>query len=230
MTEQELIKKLQSLKQIKPSQEWVFLTKNQILGNNQTNRKAVRPNYAEGLSNFFRVIFGRQLAYSIAVLLLVLSIGTFAIIKGFLPSGGSNDVSTASLIAIRDNVEEFKEKSKVLSSLAQSKTEDVALVVKDVKEIAKELTIAVQKEPQLAKEIALEVNNNKTYLEMTGDSSLKEISYGLYEAIVKQMIKDLENTTLTESQLKTLVIIKNLFEQEKYTSALESVLLLNASI
>lgn len=234
MTEKELISKLQLLKQIKPKQEWVFLIKNNILSSSPIRQKVVEAEYNSSIGNVFSAIFGRQFAYSVVVFLFIMSVGFFAVIKGILPGSSSLSVeqnSTASLVSIKDNVEEFKAKSKTLSSLAKNNSsEDVSLAIKEVEDVAKELTDAVKKDPKLAKEIALEINNNKTYLQIEGSNDLKATSDMLYKTIVEQMIKDLDNTTLTESQQDSLNIIKDLYDEGNYTSALESILLLNIVI
>jgi len=44
------------------------------------------------------------------------------------------------------------------------------------------------------------------------------------------MIKDLEGATLTESQQEALKIAKKLYDEGKYSNALESILLLNMAM
>lgn len=231
MTEQELISRIQSLKQIKPRQEWVFLAKNNIFSNSSGNKAIERASYISTFGNMFNINFTRKIAYSMAVLLIVMTVGTFFVIKGILPNNsGIGKSSTASLVAIKDNVEEFKAKSRSLSELAQNNPESITLAAKEVEDVAKELTIAIQNEPQLAKEVALEINNNKTFLYIGRSENLKETSDVLYKTIVEQMIKDLGKTTLTESQKDSLDKVKSLYEEDKYSSALESILLLNSTI
>lgn len=239
MTDKELILKLHSLRQIKPRQEWVIFAKNQIFGKNSPNHSITKTRFASAIANIFSGVFvaKRRMAYSVAVFLFLVAVGTFFAFNGLLPKNSSIKIaknSTASLIAIKDSVEEFKEKSKNLSEASKYSPEKVSLAVKEVKDAVKELTEAVQKDPQLAKEIALEVNNNKTYLEISGSSSnlddLKETSDTLYKAIVEQMIKDLEGATLIESQKESIDIIKSLHKDGNYVNALENILLLNIAI
>ena len=241
MTEKELISRLQTLKQIKPRKDWVILAKNQILGlsakaeSNFFKAKATinnKPNYREVLLNIFRMSFQRKFAYTLGAFLFIV-LGVFGFINYSLPGDQNLKVakeSPAALVAIKNNVEDFKTKSKNLSEIAKFNPKDIPLAIKEVKDAAKEITDAVQKDPKLAKEIALEVNNNKTYLNVVEADDLKETSDILYKTIVEQMIKDLENTILTESQQETLKTIKDLYNEKRYSNALESALLLNAAM
>ncbi len=233
ISEKELISKLQELRQVKPNQNWVVFTKRQILGIEAPVKapdEAIKPSYADIISSVFSLVFQRKLAYALAVLLFV-----FAGTLGFLKLMPQNNVdvaekSPAALVAIKSDVEQFKIKSKNLAEATKYNPESVPLAIEEVKEITVELIVAIKKDPQLAKEIALEVNNNKTYLDIEGGSDLKEASDVLYKIIDEQMIKDLENTTLTESQQEALKIAKDLYDKGEYTSALENILLLNAAI
>lgn len=232
-TEQELISKLQLLKEVKPRENWVAFVKTQVLSGSPAEQNISKPSFAEVFGNIFKAAFERKLAYSAAVLLLVITAGAFIFMKGILPGGtvlnlGQN--STASLAAAKSNVEELKTKSRILSDLVSHNPKDVSSAAKEVKDAAQKLTEEIQKNPHLAKAVALEVNNNKTYLEIAGGNDLKETSDVLYKTIVEQMIKDLENTTLAEGQQESLGIVKNLYEEKEYASALESILLLDIAI
>ncbi len=233
MTEKELIYKLQSLKQIKPRENWVVFNKSNIFNNSVEVIKVARTNYADVLTNIFKMNFSRKFTYSVAVLLFVMSVGTAFVMNGDFLNNSNVSVSknsSASLIAIKDSVEQLKEKSKSLSGTVKSNPEGTSIVIKEIKDVARDLAMAIQKNPRLAKEVALDVNNNKTYLEVSDASDLKEASSNLYKIIVEQMIKDLKNTMLTDSQKESLKIVENSYNDGKYTSALESILLLSNSI
>ena len=178
-------------------------------------------------------IFQRKVAYAFASFLFV-AVGLFGVMKYGFPEKSINVQmsvqSQENLVAIKSNVEEFKAKSKSLSQIAQSNPQDFTLAVKEVKEAAKGLTDAIKNDPALAKEVALEINNNKTYLDIQGGEDLKATSDELYKEIDSQMIEDLENTTLTESQQEALNIAKDLYEKGKYANALESILLLDMAM
>ncbi len=234
MTEKELISKIQGLKQIKPRKNWVILVKSDIFGlptqtgNNIIENKAVNKlNYTERLLNIFSPVFQRKFAYALAVFLFVFA-GVFSFMKYGLPQDVKVvEQSPAALTSIKSNVETFKIKSQNLAQAVRRKSNNISLALNEVKDAAKELTNAIQKDPQLAKTVALDINNNKTYLDIPDGNDLRETSDALYKAIDSQMIGDLEKTTLTEDQQKTLDVIKDLYNQGKYSSALENILLIN---
>ena len=249
MTEKELISKLQELKQIKPRNTWVILAKSEIFRDNIFEPNITNnPNYKDILVNIFKASFQRKFVYALATFLFVVSL-VFGFIKYTLPNNPNAEVANnaevakqfpADLVAIKSNVEEFKIKSKNLSQIDKFNSEDISLAVKEVKNAAKELTNAIQKNPQLVKAIALEVNNNKTYLNIPGEEGeLQGTLDVLYKTTVEQLIKDFDNVTLTESQQESLYRIKSLLnktldnqEQDSYDFAdgLEDLLLLNVAV
>jgi len=242
MEYKQLIFKLQELKQIKPRKEWVFSVKNQILGNdnfeiisvsNKLSHKGILPDI---IKNF---LLGRKLAYAFAALLFVFIVGTFGLASYNLIN--INDAekvakeSPAALVAIKDNVETFKVKSKSLADIAKYNVENIPLAIKEVKDVAIELTGAIQKDPQLAKAIALEVNNNKTYLNISGGESDLQVTLDfLYKTTAEQLLKDFDGVTLIENQQESLDRIKDFFNkggyEGKYANALEDILLFNAAV
>lgn len=229
MTEQELISKLQSLKQIKPRENWVIFAKSQILNSSDTSHPAVKADYISALNNMFKMAFSKKLAYSVAIFLFIIAVGMFMFVLPKDPDVNIGKNSTASLVAIKDNVEEFKVKSKTLSDLVGHDSQGVILAIQEVKDVAQKLTEEIQKDPQLAKVVALEVNNNKTYLDIQGEEDLKQASNILYKTIDEQMIRDLDNATLTESQQESLQRAKALFNAGRYADTLEDILLINAA-
>jgi len=232
-TQNGLINRLASLKQVKPNQEWVVLTKNQILIHTFVAPKVQKADYVVFWKGFFQSTFTKKLAYSMAVLLFVVSVGTFFVFKNSFVNDQNNVAKNdSSLASLQSSVASFTEKSKNLSQVAKYNPENVPTAVQEVSDAAKNLTAQIQKNPKLAKDVALEINNNKTYLDIQGsdEDDLKETSSNLYKTVVKQMIKDLEAQTLTDSQQESLDAVKSLYDDGNYTSALENILLLNNSI
>lgn len=244
ITEKELISKLQSLKQIKPNQNWAILVKKEILdlsaqaGNNTPN-KAPKPSYSDVVSSVLSLIFQRKMAYALAALLIVFA-GTFGFFK-LVPQGVRvSEKSPAALVAenaIKDNVEMFKIKSQTLAEAAKNKTQDVSLAIQEVEEAAKELTDAIEKNPELAKTVALDINNNKTYLYVGASDDLKETSDNLCKAVVGPMIEDtgklieaVEEASLANGYQNSLNSIKSLQDDSNCYSVLENVLLLYIAI
>lgn len=232
MTEKELIQKLQLLKQIKPNQEWVFLVKNQILQKSPA-LQPVKAEFASTSSSIFKVIFGKQLAYSVVAFLFIMTAGFLGVMKGVFPGEPTTTTTvveddTPAVVAVRGSVEEFKDKSKTLSSLAKSQPEALPTAMKEIEDAAKELTVAVQNNPTLAKKIALEINNNKTYL-VEVSPGLKAATNTLYGTLVEQLIKDFHGMTLTPAQQETVSKIKALHEGGDDLNALENALLFSVA-
>lgn len=74
MTEKELVGKIRELRQIKPNQDWVVLTKNRILGGEEKHTSLI---------SIFRVIFFKP-AYVCLIFIFVL-LGLFGIAQNSLP-------------------------------------------------------------------------------------------------------------------------------------------------
>ncbi len=231
MTEQELISKLQALKQINPRTEWVVLAKTEILSNNvMAKKEIVSPGYQWNFSNILGLFYQRKFAYALASFLFI-AVGAFGFVKYVMVDHSNTNVALQSqnLVTMKDSVKVFKIKSQNLSDIAKSSPKDISFAVKEVKAAAKELTDAIKKDPQLAKNVALEVNNNKTYLDIPGGNDAVEVT-DVYKTIDDQLIKDLEKVTLTSAQEKEFFRIKNAYDKEgDYSTTLRDILLMNAS-
>lgn len=228
MTEQELISKLQGLKQIKPNTQWVSLAKTEIFKNNFASysnpQKAV-------FTNIFSAIFQRKMAYSLAVLLFVF-VGISGVWQYTSLVGDNNQESKPTqespiaLAEVKNSVESFKVKSQNLADMVTNK-EDASLILSEVKNTAKELTMAIKKDPQLAKKVALDINNNKTLLDISGANSVSEVS-NMYETIVVSLMKDLEERSLTADQSTELERIKTYInDRQDYITALRDILMIS---
>ncbi len=224
MNEKDLINKLQGLKQIKPRQDWVVLAKSEIFRNNVASynnpQKAV-------FTSIFGAIFQRKLAYSLAVFLFIF-VGIAGVMKyGSLVSDNNVAVQSPEILAsLENNVAQFKVKSQTLAEATKDRA-DSSLALREIKNVAKELTSAIKKDPQLAKKVALDINNNKTLLDISGSNDVNEVS-NMYETIVLSLMKDLNQRTLTQYQTQELKRIKDyLKDSEDYTTALRDILLIS---
>ena len=163
MTEKQLILKLQALKQVKPNQEWAGLIKSQIFGPISQTLKPVfkkeaaqKLNLADLIYSLFQNPLKRKLAYSFAVLVFVMAgLGIVANVLQSRPGQISNNSNTQ-IAVVKSEVETFKAKSQNLIEIARHKPQDFALAVSEVKSAANELVQAIEKAPELAKEIAQE--------------------------------------------------------------------------
>lgn len=237
MTQEELTHKIEGLRQIKPRKEWVFLTKNSIIGNEE---KAVfSPGKNGNLFNeFVNLLTGLKkyrVAYALAALLFILA-GAGGLVS--LHSGTNNEGVaglSAAQEAVRNDIELLKVKSQNLTEITKDsqKKEDIDLAVKEVEEITKGLIARLKKEPNLAREVALDIvkdtDKGRTYLEISGSEKLKETSDVLYKTIVEQMIKDMEGIVLTESQQESLNAAKEIYDSGDYAKAMEGILLIGGS-
>lgn len=229
MEENQLISKIQLLKQIKPRKEWVVLVKRDIIRDSFIdirNHKSVK--YKELLSNIFNSFFQRKFAYAFSALLIIFLSISLLNNYIYLPKGEEiSKESVAALVEVKDNVEVFKTSSRNLAEIATTKSDNVSLAISEVKNAALGLTDKIKKDPELAKSVALEINNNKTFLDVVEGDDLKESLHDLYKVTVDSMIESYDQTTLTSKQKEELERIKNnLFENGNYISALEDILLM----
>jgi hypothetical protein len=240
MNEKQLIAKIQELRQIKTRQEWVVLVKAQILGNNVAENKWEKDKARNvSILDIFRsLIFQRRLAYSLAIIVLVI-IGMFGFAQYTVPGD------------LLFPVKKITEQSQTPLEIAISRSDDLVKVAKtnklqnlppairefqaSISQAAKNLTEEVDKKDSRAiKEIAFQVKkleDNKKQLETLGiDLSEAQETKELNDALaplVEREIEDLEKATLTDDQQKTLDEIKDLYKQGNYSDALEKVLLIN---
>lgn len=237
VTEKQLIAKLQTLKQIKPRENWVFFAKANILGSEAAAFQAVKkPGFKEVFGGMFGLTLQRKLAYSFATVALMFA-GVFGFAQYTLPGDMLFEVkkiteqSQAALVResdVKSNVETFKKRSHDLSEVVKNNKEgNKVSAIQEVKDASKNLAAAIEKDSKLVKEIAMEIKNNQTLLSVLGEEDLRETSDILYKAIDSQMIAELEKMTLQEEQVKALEEIKVLFKEGKYSEALEKILLIN---
>ncbi len=223
MEDKQLISKLNQLKAIQPRKDWVVLSKAEILGSDaKASNVTVMPTYQFAFSNMLNLAFNRKFTYSLAVFLFVF-MGFFGQLKYGLITNGI----PARELSVAGNVEQLKLKSQSLATAVISKQEkEISVAIKDVKSVTENLTKAIAKDPASVKAIALDVTQNKTYLDILGAPDLKETSDLLYKVIDEQMIIDLKNTSLTENQKKAFDRIQELYNNGKYSEALENILLI----
>jgi len=238
MEEKELIGKLRELRQIRPSKDWVVLTKNQIFG----QEAKISVGY---YLNYLRV------AYAGLVVVFVL-FGLFSFSQRSLPGEllypikkisekvqavfvSETDKPQASLKLANKRLEELTKivETNQVQKLAPAINEFQASVSEATKSLSKIDAIStdavvVKKIVDQVKDIekkAKEVESQGVVFEDEELAELKEVSnkleLGLLIRILENMISDLENRTLTEKQEEILLQMKELVEEEKYSEALE---------
>jgi len=230
MDEKTLIGKIEILSQIRPRKNWVVLTKKRILGEERT----LAGLFLDSFRLFQGLFFQYRLALASLVLLFVLG-GTFAFAQKSLPG--------EPLFVIKKMTEKTRavfvaenERPKVQLELANKRLEDLAKIAEtndvrklapaidefqaNVSEAAKNLT----KAKTVGKDIILqtqELEKNKEKIEKTLATQIgTEELENVYKDLAEQQIKDLENSSLTESQEKILEEAKEYFEAGDYSNSL----------
>ncbi len=230
MTEQELISKLQELRQIKPNASWVSLSKMNILGGGMVNENTVPKSAAKwNFSNIFGMFSQRKFAYALASLLFVFA-GVAGVLKYQTLSPMKFVVkSQADIVAentLKSHVEDLKNKSQNLADLIESKSENTSVAVQAVKEAAKSVTDSIKKDPGLAKVIALDVNNSRTILDIPGGGAeVKATSDDIYKTIDDPIIASIKETKLTPDQQMAFDNILSLYDKGDYSDVLVRLLI-----
>jgi hypothetical protein len=231
-TQKQLISKLKELKQIKPTNEWVSLSKMNILGSDVSVYKEVlQPARQATFSNIFSSIFQRKLAYAFAVLLLMF-VGTVGVLKyetsNTAKVAGNLQSDAVAQNTLKSNLEDFKVKSQNLATALKDNSENSTVAIKEVKDAASKLTSELQKNPELAKTIALDINNNKSLLDIPGGNDTPQV-VNIYEELDKQLIEDLKKVSKTKDQQDEFDRIEKSYNEGlDYATVLRDLLLMNA--
>ena len=243
MTEKELIAKLQKLRQIKPNRNWVILTKHQILGE--------KINPLEVLVNWFGVFFAKPVYLGLIVILVGLfGTFNFAqkSLPGDYLYQLKKITEKAQAVFVSEeekpqvSLELANKRLEELTEIAQTnQVKKLAPAIKEVQvslsEAAKNLARieATSSDPAVVKKFvdqakslekkAKKVSSLGVVIEGEELNELAEASnkleLELLVSVLKNMITDLENRTLTEKQQEVLVQMKELVEEGKYSQALE---------
>ena len=240
MTEQELIKTIRELKHIQPSQDWVSLTKAQILGTS-TELSASKEGKLDNIISVFRVFFLRPAYISVLSIFVVLGLWTSSqnslpgdplyLIKKLTEKGQAVFVSEQNLPKVQ--LEYANKRLAELNTIAQTnQVKKLAPALEEfqtnISKAAKELVKA--KNPDV-KEIVSEtkkIKENKEKVEslgvVVGDTN--ELDSALLQLIERE-IKDLEVSTLTDAQKEIFVKAVEDFKAGNYSEALEEIWLLS---
>jgi hypothetical protein len=230
MDEKELIAKIKELRQIKPNQEWVLLTKNRILGKTPVLREKTKLN--ESIISVLRVFsFGSVLKPSyLGVLSLFIIVGLF----GF----AQNSVPGDYLYALKRIYEKSqmlfaseKEKQQISLELVNKRLDELTQVVESnqTKKLAPALRefqsslaeAAAGSEVKKVVEIRKKADEIKSKGIVIEDEELKRLELESFASVLKNLIADLESRTLTTKQEVVLDKMKELYEKGEYSQALE---------
>jgi len=232
MTEKELIGKIRELRQIQPSKDWVSLTKSQILG---------KEDKYNNLISVFQILFSKP-AYAGLVVVFVL-FGLFGFSQNSLPGDllypirqitersqavfvSEEELPKYNLEIANKRLDELNEiaQTNQVKKLAPAISEFQANISEAAKSLAKVKGQDVEK--IVAQTKKLEENKKKVENVLATKIETEEYDDALAQ-LVESQIKDLEERTLTEEQMKILAEAKELYQAGNFAEALEKILLLS---
>lgn len=228
----DVINKIKKLRQIKPDKDWVFLIKNQILGQEFVSK--------ETRFNKF-LLFFKPIFYTGAVFGLAL-IGVFVVFQYSLPGDFLYPVKKITeegqIIFVPEN-----EKSNLQIELANKKLLELSQIIKanKVKNLAPAMNEVQTTISAAGKKLTQSKKINQTTLDQIKvlDNNIKEVENSLAVKIeinkesdpvkitVDFLIKDLEKRTLLLEQKEILEQAKKDFEEKNYSEALIKLLKIN---
>lgn len=247
MTEIELIAKIKELKQIKPNQDWVILTKNRIFEEKQEEYSIAQDSITiANILSIFKIFRYRPVLVPITCLIIL--IGIFGFAQNTVPGDFLYPVKRAAENT-QVSFSPESQKSKIHLELANKRLEELNLIAKsnrvkdlaptiedfqaNVSEAAKNLVNIKEpeKDPQMVKDLVIQAKKleaNKEKVETllgTTVGGMEELNEA-YKPIVEGEIKSWEGKILTENQQKALELIKEDYQNGNYSQALEKILLL----
>lgn len=239
MNEQELIQKIQVLKQIKPKEEWVFLTKQKVLSTAVEARKESWFEEFVSVLSFVikKPVFKPALA-SFAVLAVLF--GTVSFSRSAVPGDLLYSVRKIAEKG-RTLLASDQDMSKIKLEMANNRLEDLTKIAEanqgrnlapaieefkqNAAEAAQNIASKITKNsPKAVKEIAKEVKvleENKAKVEKLGVviGQTEELDNAL-EGLVSREIQDLKSKTLAEEQQSILAAAEKDFADKNYSDAL----------
>ena len=227
MTHEDIISKLQALKQVKPNQSWVAFSRKELFASGTVNTPVY--GYGEMVSNVVGLLYQKKFAYAFAAL-FVLVTGSFGFVQ-YGSMGIPANQQVASIIAPSDPVKaiiaDFQAKSNDLAEAV--KTGNTAAAVQGVKDASRNLAQVLQSNPAAAKEIAIGIKESETLLSVIGNEDVKLTSSNLYAVLSQQMLEDVSRMALSSDQRRSLDEAIVLYQQEKYGDVLEVLLLISGA-
>lgn len=249
MRDKELIKKIKELREIKPNQNWVVFTKQNILGEEEIYlRKAETVAKPTPFVEIFSVLTGRKLAYATLTALLIL-VGTFGFAQNTVPGNvlftlkrateRTQGVLTPGSQKPRFDLELVSKRLEDLTKIVQSQQErNLAPAIEELEATAAQAAKSLGKMEEnkeslsrIAQEVQKYEENKKiaeTVLGVLGELSIdtektQELDNALANIVQKQ-IEELEESILTEEQEALLNEVKTDYGNKDYSEALRKVL------
>lgn len=229
MEDKDLIAKIQKLKVIKPRQDWIFQTKNEIFQEERGLEKARVFSIFEIFPRFFyqpALTFLKRPAFYFSILILIAGFlaGFFVIKNSLIENKIAKTLENqqtqqllASLAQVKANLDRINQN---LDNLKKAKEPAKVLVMTEtIKAAAKNVQDSLnQIEPKK------EGEKNQVLASL---NQIKEISQGLIEEserlkieMLKTLLEDLEKRTLTGENKERLQLAKNYYNEGKYIEAM----------
>ena len=245
-TEKQLISKLQELRQIKPSNDWVVFTKEQIFGPSlaEARKEKTRPEFSfisfiKEIQRGERFVFRHKPAFAFAFAMLIF-IGVFGFAQNSVPG---DSLFTLKKITEKSTIVFVSEKNQAKHDLevAGKRLDDLCKIAQEneVKNLAPAINEYQESVSKAAESLATMgsvkeiVEEIKKFEEKEEEVKSLGIEIGeseeLHNAlakIVETEIEDLGNRTLIGEQEEVLAEVKQDYEQGNYSQALEKILLL----
>jgi hypothetical protein len=238
ITQEQLIDQIKSLKEIKPRQEWAILLKSQILAEKQI-QPAVQPARFTGFANIFSFAFApRKLAYSFAVILFLV-IGVFGFARYTVPGDllfpvkkitEQSQAALAGQTGVKQDVANLNNRINDLAQVAKAgRTNSIPSAISEINSNVSQLVKSLKNSPAQDSQTIKDIENSlKTLADVPGtDLTSSQDIKDLYQTVVQSQIADLQKTTLTDEQKTVLTEAEDLYNQGKYTEALEDILLIS---
>lgn len=251
MTEKELITQIKKLREIKPAKDWVVLAKSQILGSpaqilpsaefaagNELTRKS-------GISVISFLSGLRFNAVFASILAIFVLIGLFSFAQYSLPGNLLYSVKKATekgqAVFVskeekpRYNLDLTNKRLEELNQIAQyNQVKNIAPALDEFqktksvakKSISKSIKEKSEKEAiEIAKEVAPELNKinkeEERVLSVLGIDSEEKENDSADKSVIELLLKDAEDSTLTEQQAEDLNEVRNYYESGDYAKSLE---------
>ena len=233
MDEKELIGKIKELRQIKPNQEWVFLTKNRIFSEAPTYREKTA--LSASIVSVLRLFFLRPAlkpAYAGALVLFIF-FGLFGFAQNSLPGDYLYPIKRISergqaLFASEE------ERAQMSLELVNKRLEELTQIVEAnqtkklapaIKEFQASLSEAVSGSDAESLRKVVKLRKKTAQLQsrgvVIGEEGLQKLELESLVGVLENLIQDLENRSLTEEQEELLAQMKESVEKGDYSAALE---------
>ncbi len=230
MEDKILLEKLKSLENIKPNQQWVILTKNNIIGKDMSH-------YPSFINRVGHWLFQYKIAVA-GLMLVCLTGGTFTILHNH-NTVDNNNLANVPAEDLPANLRLAAQKLAELNLAASTKTAaDLPAVIKDyavANKTARQQVLAMaQKDPANAAKIVKSVGAQIQQIDATqrqvfadlgvNDSAINnndEQTENPDKALVELLIADSKKSTLTTMQTQDLAYVQGLYNRGNYQGALE---------